>query len=555
VSVPTEFEAFPVLDHDQLARLRNYGTTTLVEVGELLFRAGQSSYDFIVLESVTAETFREASAEHSEAVLRRQGPGQFLGELNLLTGQASYLSARVLTAGAVNWITPAGFRQLMDHDTELSDFILRALLARRQRLRVGEAALSIELVGSAFSAQTMTLRTWLARLQIPHTFTDADAAEGAALARGLGLTVDDLPALISPTNTLRRATAATVSAELGMAYRQQPGGRIRELIVVGGGPAGLAAAVYGASEGLDTLLLEAVAIGGQAAASSRIENYLGFPSGISGAELTGRALIQAQKFGAQLNSPSAVAAIAIDGAALVVTLADGTEIATRALAIATGARYRKLPLPRWDEFEGAGIYYAATELEVQLIAPSPVAVVGGANSAGQAALYLAGAGSPVDLIVRGADLRKDMSAYLADRISTNERITVRLSAEVSALHGEHHVTEVTVTDLASQTACRIPCRALFCFIGADPATDWLHGICLDRHGFILTDAALPEDALTATWPHLGRRPLPFETSVPGLFAVGDVRAGSMKRVAAAVGEGASSVRSVHEIIAAQNLRA
>jgi thioredoxin reductase (NADPH) len=549
------FEAFPVLDHDQLARLRNYGTTTLVEVGELLFRAGQSSYDFIVLESVTAETFREASAEHSEAVLRRQGPGQFLGELNLLTGQASYLSARVLTAGAVNWITPAGFRQLMDHDTELSDFILRALLARRQRLRVGEAALSIELVGSAFSAQTMTLRTWLARLQIPHTFTDADAAEGAALARGLGLTVDDLPALISPTNTLRRATAATVSAELGMAYRQQPGGRIRELIVVGGGPAGLAAAVYGASEGLDTLLLEAVAIGGQAAASSRIENYLGFPSGISGAELTGRALIQAQKFGAQLNSPSAVAAIAIDGAALVVTLADGTEIATRALAIATGARYRKLPLPRWDEFEGAGIYYAATELEVQLIAPSPVAVVGGANSAGQAALYLAGAGSPVDLIVRGADLRKDMSAYLADRISTNERITVRLSAEVSALHGEHHVTEVTVTDLASQTACRIPCRALFCFIGADPATDWLHGICLDRHGFILTDAALPEDALTATWPHLGRRPLPFETSVPGLFAVGDVRAGSMKRVAAAVGEGASSVRSVHEIIAAQNLRA
>ena len=559
MSAPTETDAFPVFDGDQLARLRSYGTPAQVEVGQLLFQAGQSSYDFIVLESAAVETFREASVEHGEAVLARHGPGRFLGELNLLTGQAAYLSTRVVEAGAILRITPDRFRELMDRDTELSDFILRALLARRQRLRTGEAARSVELIGSAFSAQAMELRTWLARLQVPHAFTDTDTAEGAALADALGLAVDDLPVFITPRKTLRRATAASASQELGLAYRPASGGRERiwDFIVVGGGPAGLAAAVYGASEGLDTLLLEAVAIGGQAAASSRIENYLGFTSGISGAELTGRATIQAQKFGAQLNSPSAVTAVNADADAdvLSVKLADGNDLAARAVVIATGARYRTLPLPRWHEFEGAGIYYAATELEVQLVAPNPVAVVGGANSAGQAALYLAGAGSPVHLIVRGADMRKDMSAYLTDRISANPLITVHLSTEVGALHGEHHLTEITVTDNASQTTKLLPCRALFNFIGAVPATDWLDGVYLDRRGFILTDAALPEDALTLTWPYLGRRPLPFETSVPGIFAVGDVRAGSMKRVAAAVGEGASAVRSVHQIMATSSLRA
>jgi thioredoxin reductase (NADPH) len=547
--LPTEDDAFPVLDDHQLLRLRAYGVPSQVEIGEVLFRAGESSYDFIVLNSATAETFREATSERGEAVLARIGPGRFLGELNLLTGQATYLSTRVIKAGVITRITPARFRELMDRDTELSDFVLRALLVRRQRLRTGDAARSIELIGSAWSAQTMTMRTWLARLQVPHTFVDTDTAEGAALAEGLDLSAGDLPVLVAPKKLLRRATAATASAELGLARRPQPGGdRIRDLVVIGGGPAGLAAAVYGGSEGLDTLLLEAVAIGGQAAASSRIENYLGFTSGISGADLTGRAMIQAQKFGAQLNSPCPVVAVGADAAELRVELADGTAVATRAVVIATGARYRTLPLPRWKEFEGAGIYYAATELEVRMAAPDPVAVIGGANSAGQAALYLAGAGSPVDLIVRRDDLRKDMSAYLADRIVADPRITVRLASEVSALDGESHLTEITVIDNAKQTTDSVPCRALFCFIGADPATDWLHDVYLDRSGFILTDAELPSEALISTWPHLGRRPLPFETSAPSVFAVGDVRAGSMKRVAAAVGEGASAVRSVHQVI-------
>ncbi len=546
-----------MFDDDQLARLRTYGTPAQVQVGELLFEAGQTGYDFVVLVSAAVETVREASAEHGEAVLARHGRGRFLGELNLLTGQAAYLSARVVEAGAILRINPARFRDLMDRDTELSDLILRALLARRQRLRTGEAARSIELIGSAFSAEAMALRTWLARLQVPHAFTDTDTAEGAALATALGFNVDDLPVFVTPKKTLRRATAALASQELGLAYSPAAGAsdRIWDLIVIGGGPAGLAAAVYGASEGLTTLLLEAVAIGGQAAASSRIENYLGFTSGISGAELTGRATIQAQKFGAQLNSPNMVTAVIAEADALSIKLSDGKDLAARAVVVATGARYRTLPLARWREFEGAGIYYATTELEVRLVAPHPVAVVGGANSAGQAALYLAGAGSPVDLIVRGPDMHKDMSAYLSDRICANPLITVHLSSEVSSLHGQRHLTEITVTDNAAQSTKTLPCRALFNFIGAVPATDWLNGVHLDRHGFILTDAALPEDALTITWPHLGRRPLPFETSVPGVFAVGDVRAGSMKRVAAAVGEGASAVRSVHQSMAASSLRA
>ena len=349
MSAPSEADPFPVFDDGQLARLRSYGTPVQVEVGELLFQAGQSSYDFIVLESAAVETFREGSVENGEAVLARHGPGRFLGELNLLTGQATYLSTRVVKAGAIIRIAPARFRELMDRDTELSDFILRALLARRQRLRTGEAARSIELIGSAFSAQAMTLRTWLARLQVPHTFTDTDTAEGAALAEALGLRVEDLPVFITPMKTLRRATAASASAELGLAYRPAPGGgQIRDLIVVGGGPAGLAAAVYGASEGLDTLLLEAVAIGGQAAASSRIENYLGFTSGISGAELTGRATIQAQKFGAQLNSPSAVTAVNTDAGS-----------AERK----TGRRHRRSHPRGSDRHRGALSHPAATPLE------------------------------------------------------------------------------------------------------------------------------------------------------------------------------------------------
>jgi thioredoxin reductase (NADPH) len=343
---------------------------------------------------------------------------------------------------------------------------------------------------------------------------------------------------------LLNATAGVLAEHLGLSYRAPSERRAVDLVVIGAGPAGLAAAVYGASEGLDTLVLEAVAAGGQAAASSRIENYLGFTSGISGGELTARAAVQAEKFGARIASPCPVAKLDAHGDVVTLALVDGTELTARAVVIATGARYRALPLERWADFEGAGIYYAATQIEVRACARNPVAVVGGANSAGQAALYLAENGSPVSLVVRGDDLRARMSAYLADRIVAHPDITVRTGTEVSALHGADHLEEISLNGAHE----RVACSGLFCFIGAAPATEWLNRLAVDSNGFLRTDAQLLDEELGGTWTGLGRRPLPFETSEPRVFAAGDVRSGSMKRVAAAVGEGASAVSSVHQAL-------
>jgi thioredoxin reductase (NADPH) len=439
------------------------------------------------------------------------------------------------------------FRRLMDEDPELSDLILRALLARRRSLRDGEAARSIEILGSDMSAAALALRTYVARQQLPHTWVEIDTPAGAALARAVDARPTDLPVVITPTAVLRHTTPGQLADQLGLSY-QPVAGEVLDLVVIGAGPAGLAAAVYGASEGLGTLLLDSVATGGQAAASSRIENYLGFTSGISGAELTGRAAVQAQKFGARIATPRDVVRLDTTGGHLRIALADESEIAARAVVIATGARYRSLPLRGWAGFEGAGIYYAATELEARACGPNQVAVVGGANSAGQAALYLVGRGSEVSLIVRGDDLAAGMSSYLADRIVAHRSVTVHTSAEVTALRGENHLEAITVqttTPGLESITVEQECRGLFCFIGAAPATDWLDGIAVDDHGFILTDMQLNDGSLGSTWDDLGRRPLPFETSQPRVFATGDVRAGSMKRVAAAVGEGASAIRSVH----------
>jgi thioredoxin reductase (NADPH) len=547
MSTTTTNDAVPTLSDQQWARLKAYGVAQDVDAGSLLFRAGDSSYDLIVIESGTVDVLRTETSDSAEAVLITHGPGRFVGELSLLTGQATYLSARVAEAGRVYRVAPVAFRRLMDEDPDLSDLILRALLARRQSLRDGEAARSIEILGSDMSAPALALRTYVARQQLPHMWVEIDTPAGAALARATDAAPTDLPVVITPTAVLRHATSGQLADHLGLSY-QPVAGEILDLVVIGAGPAGLAAAVYGAAEGLGTLLLDSVAAGGQAAASSRIENYLGFTSGISGAELTGRAAVQAQKFGARIASPREVARLDTTGEQLRIVLTDDSEIAARAVVIATGARYRSLPLPGWTGFEGAGIYYAATDLEARACGPNQVAVVGGANSAGQAALYLAGRGSDVSLIVRGDDLAAGMSSYLADRILAHLSVTVLLSAEVTALRGDGHLEGITVqtaTPGLQSTNIDQQCHGLFCFIGAAPATDWLRDVVVDDHGFILTDTQLDDAFLGSTWDDLGRRPLPFETSQPRVFATGDVRAGSMKRVAAAVGEGASAIRSVH----------
>jgi thioredoxin reductase (NADPH) len=542
--------ASPRLSGELFARLRSYGTPQRTEPGDVLFRPGDEDVDLIVVAQGSVEVIRTATADTPAENVAEVGAGGFVGELSLMTGQNVYLLGRVREAGTVYRVPPLRLRQLMANDGELSDIVFKALVARRELLRRSAAARGLEIVGRPRSAATLALRTYAARQRLIHLWFDADTDEGQAMMTSSGLTEDDLPAVVMAGTTLRRATPGVLGQKLGLSYRRS-GRKPADLTIVGAGPAGLAAAVYGASEGLDTVLIDAVGTGGQAAASSRIENYFGFPFGLSGADLTGRAVLQALKFGAQLASPCPAVRLGTDrdGGRLRVHLPDGEFIDSLAVVIATGARYRALPLERWPDFEGAGIYYAATELEARGCVGSPVAVIGGANSAGQAALYLAGRGSDVSLVVRGPDIRAGMSAYLVDRLLVHPRVTVRCQSEVTRLDGGDFLEEVSITDRSSGSTLAQPCTALFCFIGAEPATGCFTGIATEDDGFIRTDVQLSSGDLGPAWASLGRRPLPFETSVPGVFAVGDVRSGSMKRVAAATGEGASAIASVHKAIA------
>ena len=351
--------------------------------------------------------------------------------------------------------------------------------------------------------------------------------------------------VITSGKVLRRPSPGELAEYLGLTVESLPG-RCFDLVVVGGGPAGLAAAVYGATEGLNTLGVEKFGVGGQAGSSSRIENYLGFPMGISGGELTGRAVIQAEKFGAHLTAPCEAVSLREEAGHLVIRLSDGSDVTARAVIVASGARYRRLPVDRLEQFEGNGVYYAATEMERRQCAASPTVVVGGGNSAGQAAMFLSDSG-PVTVVIRGDDLGKSMSRYLTDRIDAHPAITVRKGTEVTGLVGDPDLQAVRMAGADGEA--EVPCAGLFSFIGAEPSSDWISGCAaFDERGFVLTDRALGPEHLDERWAALGRLPLPFETSHPGLFAVGDVRSGSTKRVATAVGEGSACVGAVHQYL-------
>jgi thioredoxin reductase (NADPH) len=542
--------ASPKLGDELFARLVAYGTPQETRPGDVLFRPGDVDVDMIVVGRGSVDVIRTDTADVPAETVAKVRAGGFVGELNLLTGQNVYLLCKVREAGTVYRVTPERLRQLMAKDGELSDVIFRALTARRELLQHSTGARAVEIVGSPRSASGLGLRTYAARQHLIHVWFDADSPAGEALMGSSGLTEDDLPAVVLPGETLKRATPGTLAQQLNLSYHRSSKKPV-DVTIVGAGPAGLAAAVYGASEGLDTVVLDAIGTGGQAAASSRIENYVGFPFGLSGADLTGRAVLQALKFGAQLASPCQAVKLDTErnGGRLRLYLPEGEFIDSKAVVIATGAHYRALPLERWPDFEGAGIYYAATELEARGCAGSPVTVVGGANSAGQAALYLAGRGCDVSLVVRGPDIAAEMSAYLVDRLLVHPRVTVQCRSEVTRLDGSDFLDEVSITDRTTDTTLAQPCSGLFCFIGAEPATSWLTGIATDDDGFIPTDVQLTNTDLGPAWADLGRTPLPFETNVPGVFAVGDVRSGSMKRVAAATGEGASAIASVHKAIA------
>ncbi len=539
-----EERAFPVLSAAEIEEISAFGNRRPTSAGELLFEAGEASYDLFVVLDGEVEIVRPEGVE--SVLIVAYGRGGFAGELNLITGQRRTLSGRVSKPGSVLVIAESEFRRLMSGRPLLAEKIFNALLARREVLRTGEGALAIRIVGSRYSPEAMSLRAFAEHSRLAHTWIDVDEAEdGDSLLAGLSLEREDVPAVIMATETIRRATAAVFAEHLGLTYQVTPG-YIFDLVVVGSGPAGLAAAVYGASEGLRTVSLDAVAIGGQAGSSSRIENYAGFPNGISGEDLTARAAVQAMRLGARLNAPCEVASLRTEPGFHVIVLADGSEIPTRAVIVASGARYRRLAVDDLERFEGAGVYYAATDLEARVCGGSAVLVLGGGNSAGQAALYLAQSNCAVTLAIRRADLTSSMSHYLIERIEADPRIQLVTGVEVDSLAGDGHLQEVTLRAVREQAQpATLPCAGLFCFIGATPATAWLgEDVLLDEHGFVLTDRQLP-----TSFGEGGVGRLPFETSVAGVFAVGDVRHGSMKRVAAAVGEGSSAVRSAYERLA------
>jgi thioredoxin reductase (NADPH) len=535
--------ASPLLSAPELADMATFGAERDTRAGELLFQAGDASYDLFVVLEGAVQVVRPSGAD--EVLVAEFGPGSFVGELTLLTGQRRFLTGRVSQPGRVLAIAQAELRRLMSVRPALSETIFNALLARRESLKSGEGALAIRIVGSRYSSEAMSLRSFAEHSHLAHTWIDVeDAADLDSFLAPMGLQAQDIPAVITATETLRRPSPAIFAEHLGLTFQPTPG-FIFDLVVVGSGPAGLAAAVYGASEGLRTVCLDAVAIGGQAGASSRIENYAGFPNGISGEELTGRTAVQAMRLGARLNSPCEVAGLRSEASFHVVVLRDGSEVPTRAVIVASGARYRRLDVEDLERFEGAGVYYAATDLEARVCHGTTVLVIGGGNSAGQAAIYLAQNNCSVTIAIRRQDLTQSMSQYLIERIEADPKIDLMTGVEVQALAGRERLEGVTLAHKQTGREHEIACAGLFCFIGASPATAWLgDSVLLDSDGFILTDRQLtgPPGVETAT-------ALPFETSRLGVFAAGDVRHGSMKRVAAAVGEGSSAVRSVHERLA------
>jgi len=534
----------PVLSPAQLHEMAEFGSERPVAVGDLLFAAGEASSDLFVLLEGEVEVVRGEGAE--EAVVIVFEPGNFIGEMNLLTGQRRFLTARVSRAGRVLTVEQAELRRLLSTRPALADIIFRALVARREFLRAGPGAQAIQIIGSRYSAEAMSLRNFAEHSRLAHTWIDLEDAEDVdELLKSMDVRPQDTPVVITPTGILRHATAPALAESLGLTFQPKPG-YIFDLVVIGSGPAGLAAAVYGASEGLSTVCLDAVAVGGQAGSSSRIENYAGFPNGISGGDLTARAAVQALRLGARLNAPCEVVGLRVEGSFNVIVLRDGSEIPARAVIVASGARYRRLPVEDLERFEGAGVYYAATDLEARVCGGAPVLVIGGGNSAGQAAIYLAQSNCAVTIAIRRPDLTQTMSHYLIERIDADPKIDLVTDVEVHALAGNDHLEQVTLVSTATGEQQTMSCAGLFCFIGATPETLWLtDSVELDRDGFILTDRQLPAPAPGASGP------LPFETSAPGIFAAGDVRLGSMKRVAAAVGEGSSAVRSVHERLATQ----
>jgi thioredoxin reductase (NADPH) len=543
-------EAFPLLTPAQIDRIRPYGTVRTVRAGEILFEPGQLGMPcFVVLSGKLEILMTRLSGEH---VFVTYGAGGFSGEMVLISGARSLSRGRVAEPGEFLEVSADALHSLIARDSELSDIFMRAFIQRRLTL-INEGMSSVTILGSRYSANTLRLREFLTRNGYPHTYVDLDSdAAAQELLDRFDLKIDEIPVVICSTTkgVLRNPTTQKLAECLGLAGAIDES-QIRDVAIVGAGPAGLAAAIYAASEGLDAVVIEGDFPGGQAGSSSKIENYIGFPTGISGLELTGRAVVQAEKFGAQMLVGQRVAQIHCDQKPYQLVLGNGSVVQARSIIIASGAQYNKPNIANLKQFEGSGVYYAATFMESQLCGGDDVIVIGGGNSAGQAAVFLAETAHKVYMLVRGKTLSDTMSRYLTQRITQHPGIELHLESELESLEGDSHLERVTWLDRLSGEKTTREIRHVFVMAGASPHTDWLRGcVALDEQGFILTgrdlDSVLPD--APQKWP-LGRPPQMLETSLPAVFAVGDIRSGNVKRVASAVGEGAISIHLVHRALA------
>ena len=539
-------QVFPTLSSVQIARIASHGRRRRVEKGDILLNIGDELRFFLVTKGKIDIISVATSAESLIVTLQ---PGQFTGEANMLSGRRQFARIQAQDAGEVIELEREELLRLVQTDSELSDILMRAFILRRVELiahQVGDAVL----VGSEHSADTWRIKEFLTRNGYPHAYVDLDRdADVQALLDRFHVGTSDVPVVICRGQlVLRNPTNREIADCLGF-NEAIDRTHVRDVVIVGAGPAGLAAAVYAASEGLDVLVLESEAPGGQAGASSKIENYLGFPTGISGQELAARAYAQAQKFGAQIMIAKCARKLACDRKPYRIEMDDGQCVPARAVIIATGAVYRKLPIDNADRFEGAGIYYGATFVESQLCRDEEVIVVGGANSAGQAAVFLSQTSRCVHMLVRSSGLAARMSRYLICRIEENPSIDLRTCTQITAVDGGDHLERVTWHNRSTGETETRDIRHIFVMAGAVPNSDWLDGcVLLDANGFIKTGIDLTREDLTnAGWPSR-RRPHLLETSLPGVFAVGDVRAGNVKRVASAVGEGSIAVASIHRVL-------
>ena len=539
-------QVFPVLTERQLARLRSHGRVIETREGEVLSEAGDRTRPLFVVLKGSIEVIRPGmSGDHLIIVL---SAGQFSGEMSTLRGQSSVVRIRVRDAGEVLALDEKQLRVVVQTDAELSELVMRAFILRRVAL-IAQQHSDVVLIGSVHSAATLRVQQFLTRNGFPYVYLDVEHdADVESLLHRFNVQVEGIPVLVCHEHgVLKNPSNESLVACLGMNPLIDES-QVRDLIVIGAGPAGLAAAVYGASEGLDVLVLETNAPGGQAGSSSKIENYLGFPTGVSGQALAGRALVQAQKFGADVTVAREATQLRCERTPYCIELGNDHRVCGRSIVIATGAQYRSLELPDAAKFIGLGLYYAATALEGKLCGGQPVVVVGGGNSAGQAAIFLSGDCHHVHILVRASDLADSMSRYLIRRIEETPNITLHVHTEIAALSGTEKLESVTWRNNQTGETQTHEINHVFLMMGAVPNTSWLEGcIDLDDKGFVRTGPQLRNDQQDLQWP-LSREPYLFETNRPGIFAVGDARSGSVKRVAAAVGEGSACVQLVHRVL-------